>query len=235
MSVLLEDEVTEDIVRLKLNRPDKLNALNSSLLKKIAKKTRQANEDDRKVLIFEGAGSAFTSGADLDEEQGRVELFQDITRAVREFEGVVIGKIHGYAVGGGFEFTLSFDIRYAQKGAIFKMTESEIGVAISNASTLLLPLTVGAGVARELIFTSRDFEASEAKDHGLVAGVFEEEELEEKVMSVAKDIAENKSMNAIKANKRGLNHAYSIEDILDYETLLSSEIALAGEGINWQS
>lgn len=234
MSVVIDEEVSEKMVRLKLNRPEKLNALNSDLLRTIAQKTREANSNGKKVIVFEGAGSAFTSGADLDEEDGKVELFQDITRAVREFDGIVIGKLHGYVIGGGFELTLSFDLRYAKKGTVFKMTESEIGVAISNASTLLLPLTVGAGIARELIFTSRDLGAKEAESHGLVSGVYEKDALESKVMDVAKNIIENKSKEALRVNKRGLNNAYPVDQILDYEELLGSEIRQNTDGIDWE-
>jgi enoyl-CoA hydratase len=231
---------TADIVRLTLNRPDSLNALNKNLLRSIPEAIREAGENDRLVIIFEGAGEAFTSGADLkeaDEEDEEVELFQELTRAVREFEGIVIGKLHGYAIGGGFEWTLSFDIRYATPDAIFRLTESEIGLAISNASTKLLPLTVGYGTARELVFTGREVSGAEAAEMGLVAGAFEPEELERKVMSVAEDITENKSRNALVLNKRGLNEAFGLESTLEYERLLGIEVKYLrkehGDDIDW--
>lgn len=218
---------TEEIVRLRLNRPDSLNALSKDLLANISQAVREAGENDRRVIIFEGAGEAFTAGADLKEandEDEEVELFQDMTRAVREFEGVVIGKLHGYAIGGGFEWTLSFDLRYAAPDAVFRLTESEIGLVVSNASTVLLPLTVGAGVARELVYTSREVHAEEAAELGLVSGVYEHDELDEKVMDVARDIVENKSADAIALNKRGFNEGFPVETAMEYERLLGLEV-----------
>lgn len=221
MSILKEERITDDIVRLTLNRPEKLNALNRELLVEIKKTVHDLDEAGVPVIVFEGEGRAFTSGADLDEDEERIELFQDITWAVRKFDGIVIGKLHGWVVGGGFEFTLSFDLRYAAPDATFKMTETEIGVVVSNGSTLLLPLTVGPGIAREMIYTGREVGADEAADIGLVSGVYEGEELEEKVREVATDLVENKDRTALRLNKEGLNNAIPIERVLEHEAMLS--------------
>lgn len=234
--VLERDEVSDGVLRLTLNRPDKLNALSKELLVEIADALRSA-DGDYTVVVVEGAGDAFTAGADLDEAQDEgedVELFQDVTRAAREFGGVVIGKLHGWVVGGGFEWTLSFDLRYAAADTTFKMTESEIGLPVSNASTALLPLTIGAGKARELVFTAREFDAAEAEELGLVAGVYDAGELDEKVREVAEDIVENKSPAALRANKRGFNAAFPVEETLDYEVLLGEVCAAESGGeIRW--
>lgn len=236
MSVLEHEEIDDDILRLTLNRPEKLNALNVELLSEIAE-TLRASDGDYRVVIFEGAGEAFTSGADLDEESigsERIGLFQDMTRAARAFEGLIIGKLHGYAVGGGFEFTLSFDLRYAETGTTFLLTESEIGVTLSNASTKLLPLMIGQGRARELVFTGRPIDAAEAEELGLVAGVYDSAELEEEVLSVARDVVENKSEIAVSLNKRLFNHAFPVEDDLDYEELINVKCREQIEGIRWE-
>lgn len=231
---LLEEEVGSGIKRFTLNRPDRLNALDRRLLERIASAIRDAEDAD--VVIFQGAGEAFTSGADLDEaqEDGEdAELFQDLTRATQRFDGLVIGALHGWVIGGGFEWTLSFDLRYAAADTTFKMTESEVGLPISNASTLLLPLVVGRGRAQEMVFTSREVSASEAEEWGLVNGVYERDELERAVLTVAEDIVDNKSSRAIRANKRGLNASFPVEEVLDYESLLGSLIDVGDEGIDW--
>lgn len=222
--VLLSEELSDEILRLTLNRPEKLNALDRSLLSGLADAIREANTEYT-VLIVEGEGDAFTSGADLDEAEdaevgSSVEYFQEATRAVRNFEGIVVGKLHGWVVGGGFEWTLSFDLRYAAEGATFRMPEPQIGVAVSNASTVLLPLFVGAGKARELLYTGADLEAEEALELGLLAGVYPEDELDDEVRSVAEEIVDNASREALWANKRGFNAGFPIEEALEYETLL---------------
>jgi len=82
-----------------------------------------------------------------------------------------------------------------------KLTESEIGVTVPNALTLLLPATVGLDTAKELVFTSRELSATEADDVGFVAGVCAEGELWEQVRDVARDIRENKSTAVLALNK----------------------------------
>jgi enoyl-CoA hydratase/carnithine racemase len=221
MSILETEDVADEIRRLRLNRPESLNALSRALLSRIAEEVRTADGEYR-VLILEGAGDAFTAGADLDEEEGAGDLFQEITRAVREFEGIVIGKLHGWVIGGGFEWTLSFDLRYAHADTRFKLSESEIGVTVTNASTLLLPLYVGAGTARELVYTSRELPAAEAEQHGLLAGVFDDaDDLENKVIDVATDIVENKSATALRLNKRAMDQAFPVEEVLKREELIN--------------
>jgi enoyl-CoA hydratase/carnithine racemase len=233
--LVLTTEETDQIGRLTLNRPEKLNAMNKALLRAISEGIRDANNYD--VLIIDAAGDSFTAGADLDEAQEDTEeaaLYQEMTRAVRNFEGIVIGQLEGYVIGGGFEWTLSFDLRYAADDTTFKMTESEVGLPISNASTLYLPLIIGAARARELVYTSRDLPAKEAKEIGLVNDVFEKDELKAEVRAIADDIAENKSQLALRLNKKGLNNAFPIEDILEFETVLG-DLANedSSEGIDW--
>lgn len=224
----------DGIVRLTLNRPDTLNALNGALLRAVADRTREADDDGARVVIFEGAGGNFSSGADLDaEDEGRVELFQDATRAVRALDGLAVGRIEGYAIGGGFEFTLSFDLRYASEDATFRMTESQVGATVSNASTKLLPLIVGEGRAREMVFTGRDVTGTEAERIGLVARAVPPEELDGVVMDAAEDVVENTSPVALRMNKRGFNEAFPLERVLEYERMLSVENAALGEGASW--
>lgn len=218
---VLERTATSEILRLTLNRPEKRNALNRELLSALVETLREAN-GAYTVVIIEGSGDAFTAGADLDEESDgteRIGLFQEVTRAVRAFDGIIIGKLHGYAIGGGFELTLSFDLRYARTGTTFRLPESEIGVTVSNATSRLLPLLIGDGRAREIVFTGRPIEAAEAAEIGLVSGVYPEEQLEEAVHDVARDIVENKSKAALRSNKDLFTTAVQVDRTLDYEEL----------------
>jgi enoyl-CoA hydratase/carnithine racemase len=227
--------VSDRIGRLTMDRPEKLNALDKAFLREIPEAIRDMEAYD--VLIVDAAGRAFTAGADLDEAKADSEeagLYQELTRATREFEGLVIGALHGWVIGGGFEWTLSFDLRYAAEGTTFKMTESEVGLPISNASTMYLPLLIGGARARELVYTCRDLPAEEAYDIGLVNDLFPEEELEEEVMRVAEDIVENKSQLALRLNKKGFNNAFPVEDVLEFETVLGDLANASPEGeINW--
>lgn len=233
--LVLTSEVSDRVGRVTLNRPEKLNALNKAMLRAVPEAIRDCAEYD--VLIVDAAGDAFTAGADLDEAQAESEeagLYQEMTRATREFEGLVIGQLHGYVIGGGFEWTLSFDLRYAADDTTFQMTESEVGLPISNASTQYLPLLIGGARARELVYTCRELPATEAEEVGLLNGIFPEEELAEEVRAVADDIVENKSQVALQLNKKGFNNAFPVEDVLEFETVLG-DLANADstEEINW--
>ncbi|MFT4880071.1 MAG: enoyl-CoA hydratase/carnithine racemase, partial [Salinirussus sp.] len=181
-SLVVTSELSDRVGRVTLNRPEKLNALNKAMLRAVPEAIRECAEYD--VLVIDAAGDAFTAGADLDEAQAESEeagLYQEMTRATREFEGLVIGQLHGYVIGGGFEWTLSFDLRYAADDTTFQMTESEVGLPVSNASTQYLPLLVGGARARELVYTCRELPATEAEEIGLLNGVFPEATLAEEV------------------------------------------------------
>lgn len=198
--------------RVTLTRSKKLNALNKAMLRAISEAIRECEEYD--VLIIDAAGDAFTAGADLDEAKAESEeagLYQEMTRAVRQFSGLVIGQLHGYVIGGGFEWTLSFDLRYAADDTVFQMTESEVGLPISNASTQYLPLLIGGARVRELVYTCRELPATEAEEIGLVNGLFPESELEGEVLAIAEDIVENKSTLTLQLNKKEFNHAFPVE------------------------
>jgi enoyl-CoA hydratase len=234
-NLVLKTEVTDQICRLTLNRPEKLNAMNKALLQAISESIRDAEGYD--VLIIDAAGDSFTAGADLDEAQEDTEeaaLYQEMTRAVRDFEGIVIGQLEGYVIGGGFEWTLSFDLRYAAEDTTFKMTESEVGLPISNASTLYLPLIVGAGRARELVYTSRELPAKEAEEIGLINGMFSSSSLDKEVLDIAEEIVENKSSLALRLNKKGFNQAFPVERVLAYESALGDlSYEMDSEPLDW--
>ena len=235
MSVIKYDEVNKDIARVSLNRPEKLNALNRELLQEIVSCLRTAN-NEKQVVIIEGIGDSFCAGADLDEaqEQGEdIELYQNVTKAVRAFNGLIIGKLHGYVIGGGFELTLSFDLRYADEDTKFQMTESEVGLPISNASSKLLPLMIGEGTARELVFTCRQFDAQEADNLGLIAGVYPSNELESEVIKVAEDIVQSKSSTGLQLNKFALNQAYPLESTLNFEEILNKHELASPDQADW--
>lgn len=231
MSDLERTVETDEILRLTLDRPEKLNALTPGLLREIAAAIQEASGAYR-VLIVDGAGEAFTAGVDLDSidtGEDPVDLFQDLTRTVLDFEGIVIGQLHGWAVGGGFEWTLSFDLRYAGESATFKCPESELGVPISNASSLLLPLTVGLGRARELLYTAREVDAAEAAEMGLVTAAVPEEDLHDRVLEAATNLVEQKSERGLRLNKRAVTRALQVEDALQDEVLVG-DLAMAEFG-----
>ncbi|AHG02988.1 enoyl-CoA hydratase [Halobacterium sp. DL1] len=214
-----------------LDRPEKLNALDTATLRNLASTVADADEQ---VVVVEGRGRAFCAGADLEEagEDGEdIDAYQDVTRVVRRHPGVVVGKLHGHVVGGGLELALAFDLRYAAADTTFQLPEVTLGAVVSNGATRLLPLVVGDGFAREMVLTGRPVDAEEALDHGLVAAVHSAEELDDAVAGVARRIADNPAVG-VALNKRGLNRAFPVGDTLAVERDLHREHEARGASVD---
>lgn len=231
MHGIVTEQTDENVRRIALDRPEKLNALDATTLRNLAAVVADADEQ---VLVVEGEGRAFCAGADLDEagDEGEdVDAYQDVTRAVRRHPGVVVGKLHGHVVGGGLELTLGFDLRYAAEDTTFRLPEVTLGAVVTNGATKLLPLVVGDGFAREMVLTGRPVDAEEALERGLVAAVHPEDELDDAVADVARQVADNPTVGVV-LNKRGLNRAFAVESVLAVERDLHSEHEARGADVD---
>lgn len=164
-------------VRLTLNRPAKLNALDGTLVAALVGALDAAEADpDVRVIVLEGAGRAFSSGYDLAEEAGgdiagpvawRDLLAADVAATLRFLDSPkpVIAQLHGYALAGGLELAMACDLVVAAEGT--KLGEPEIRYG-SAPVTLLLPFLIGQKKARELLLTGDLIDAAEAQRIGLV-------------------------------------------------------------------
>jgi enoyl-CoA hydratase len=171
---------------LTLNRP-KVNALNTELLGEV-KTVFQAMADDETVkgVILTAPGEKFfVAGADingflaLDGMGGRAaaKFAQGCFQAIEDLEKPVIAAVNGYALGGGNEIAMACDIRIASTNAIFGQPEVNLGIMPCFGGTQRLSRLVGAGIAKELMFTARNVKADEALKIGLVNKVVEPAEL----------------------------------------------------------
>lgn len=167
-------QLDEGVLQLTLNRPEKLNALTESMLEDLDRGIVAAQEsDDVLGVVITGAGTAFSSGQDLNstpqtqrDVERVIELFNNITRSILTSSKPTIAAINGIAVGGGMEITLACDMRIAADDAEAFFPENLRGLAISNGSSYLLPRLVGSH-ALGLVMDSRRLEASEALRIGL--------------------------------------------------------------------
>jgi enoyl-CoA hydratase/carnithine racemase len=194
-------EVRDSICTVTLNRPEKLNALTSTMLAEMLQALEQADHDDGvRVVIVTGAGRAFCAGADLGrgartfdrgarEDATEAEAHRDGGGlfALRAFEmkKPLIAAINGPAVGFGITMTLPMDIRLASTQARLGFVFARRGVVPEACSTWFLPRIVGISQAAEWIYTGRVFDAAEACRAGLVARVVEPAAL----IPVARDLA----------------------------------------------
>ena len=177
-STLLFDVDSDGIGLITVNRPDKLNALNSTVIAELDSLIHAA-EDDAAVggLILTGAGpKAFVAGADIAEladiarEHG-IEMAKRGARVFRQIEQLnkpVIAAVNGFALGGGCELAMACHIRLASPTARFAQPEVKLGLIPGFGGTVRLPRLVGRGRALELLLTGNMIDAEEAARIGLV-------------------------------------------------------------------
>ena len=197
MSTSVLYSVSEGIATITLNRPHRLNAINPELLSDFKSALDQANFDgDVEVIILCGAGGAFCAGDDLKEfdQQVRnpietrayIEHIQDITRGLCLNHKMVVGAIHGWAVGGGLEWTTNCDFVVMAQSCRFFFPEISLGVFVTGGVTRLLVEQIGLQNAREMILFGERYSASDAKQLGFSWRIVEDED----VIPIAKSLAQ---------------------------------------------
>lgn len=224
-----------NILKIILNRPDRLNAMNKMLFEELEKAIVEAEKDDEvKVIIFSGNGKSFSAGADIKEIGfNSVEEFQDFFKMVHalfnkieSFEKPTIAAINGYALGGGCELALLCDVRIASERSTIGLPEIKMGFLPGAGGTQRLPRLIGISNALEMIFTGESFDAHSAYRIGLVNKVVAHEKLMDEAMKLAGTLA-NKSLSAVKIAKKlvrsGIN--MDLKSALELETRFVSELS----------
>ncbi|KAF7556243.1 hypothetical protein G7046_g6348 [Stylonectria norvegica] len=172
------------IVKIILNRPEALNALNVDLLDGLVKALHENSA--ARIIILEGAGDrSFCAGEDLkqtlcpntgtaQELRSAFQKLQDITRLTSSSQAIVIAPVHGFAIGGGAEIALAADFVIGGPAARFRFPEVPIGHAATGGITLRLSHFVGLLKAKELLLTGRWVNSSEALNIGLLSEVHDD-------------------------------------------------------------
>ncbi|MEM0022441.1 MAG: enoyl-CoA hydratase-related protein [Archaeoglobaceae archaeon] len=213
-----------------LNRPEKLNALDTKTREELREIVERAEKEVR-VLIITGSGKAFAAGADVNELMQRdplkaieaTKLGTELFARIEELEIATIAAINGFALGGGLELAMACDIRIASNKAKLGQPEINLGIIPGAGGTQRLPRLVGLGMAKKLVLTGEIIDANEAFRIGLVDEIVEHEKLMERAKEIANKIAE-KSEIAVKLAKRSLNASMNtpLRDGLRYEASLFS-------------
>jgi enoyl-CoA hydratase len=216
-------EKNNALAQITINRPKKLNALNSAIIYELSEAFQLLEEDKNiKVIILTGAGDkAFVAGADISEfvhfsvdeggslaRKGQEILFNFIENLSKP----VIAAINGFALGGGLELAMSCHFRIASDNAKMGLPEVSLGVIPGYGGTQRLPQLVGKGKAMELIMTASMIPADDAKNCGLVNHVTTPEELLPLAEKLAGKMMHNSSVaiagaiKAVNSNfKEGIN------------------------------
>jgi enoyl-CoA hydratase/carnithine racemase len=202
------EEPTEGVVLVRLNRPDRLNAINSTMIAELEAVVEAVDLDSAvRVVILTGAGRGFCAGLDLEAggdapgaagENRTVAgfLWQDhlatLHEKIHRSRAAWIAAVNGPCVGGGFAMALACDIRYAASSATFGAVFLKLGVSNCDMGTsYFLPRLVGASRAAELMLTARIFDAAEAERIGLALDVVDDGSVVDRAIATATAIRKN--------------------------------------------
>lgn len=222
-------EVQNGIATVTLNRPEKMNAFTSTMRNELIDIFQTADRaDDVRVVVVTGSGKAFCAGADLssgpsafdriarDGHDVRIADHRDgggqVSLAVFRCRKPVIAAINGHAVGIGITMTLPMDIRVVAEDAKIGFPFTRRGVVPEACSSWFLPRIVGLAKATEWVYTGRIFRASEEAASGLFNHVVPKDQVLNKAMAIAREIAENTSAVSVALSKALLWHGHSEPD-----------------------
>ena len=218
-------EIQGNIAIVRLNRPDKLNALNMEMVWDFVQVFNELEKNkDVKVVILTGNGRAFCAGADVNEmanmsieEVARVG-HMPMWERLRTFRKPVIAALNGITVGGGLELAMACDIIIAAESAMLGQPEINLGIIPGAGGTQRLTRTVGKYKGMEMVLTGRLISAWEAYRRGLVVKVVPDEALLDEAIRLAKEIA-SKSGFAVELGKEAVNKALdtTLQQGLDFE------------------
>ncbi len=206
-------EKIDNVGHIRLNQPEKHNAISYEMWQGIAEALTDFEADDAvRVIILSGEGGrAFSAGADIsqfEEKRGSADAVEEYENAMgqasqklRQIVKPTIAKITGYCIGGGLATALSCDLRIASDDSSFAIPAAKLGLGYGYSALRPLVGLVGPANAKEILFTARRFPASEAYDMGLVNRVLSRDELDAFIDDYTKTISSNAPLT-IKACKQ---------------------------------
>ena len=239
-------ETEDGIAWIRLNRPDKMNAIGALTRKQLAEAIKQVEKDDAaRVVVLTGSGRAFCSGADVSEmaqgAEGGMRTPEDVGNVLRNeympmlnrlrtMPKPVIAALNGPAVGIGASYALACDIRVGVPEAYILEAFVNIGLAPDGGVSWLLPRLAGTGVAYEMFFTGKPLQAADAHRLGVINRLVPAERLEAEVRELATQLAAQ-PRGAMAAAKRAVTHALesSYEQALEFESYLQEAQAGSSE------
>ena len=247
MSELVTIDIERGVADVRLNRPDKYNALSGEMFKSIANAgERLARDNSLRAVVLSGNGKGFCAGLDFQSFQGMAggggggngaapsdvstpnvgkpaNLFQAVAYQWKTLPVPVIAAIHGVAYGGGFQIAMGADIRFARPDARLSVLEIKWGLIPDMGITQTARGVIRLDILKELTFTGRIVSGEEAEKLGLVTHV-SENPLED-ALALAREIA-TKSPHAIRAGKELLRESLetSAEESLGLEAALQGKL-----------
>jgi 2-(1,2-epoxy-1,2-dihydrophenyl)acetyl-CoA isomerase len=233
-SQVVLEERKGNVAVIRLNRPDKLNALNVELGRGLVHALLHASQDNSvRAVVLTGAGRGFCAGGDLelildlrkrnasDELKVLLETGKEMCLAIATMTKPVIAAVNGPAAGGGMNLALAADMRIASDQASFAESFAKVGLYPDFGGTYFLPRIVGPALSAELFYTAETLSAEDALRLGIVNRVFPADKFEEETQKIV-DVLAGAPTVALRDVKRTIVG----DDRKNLETKLDEEIRL---------
>jgi 2-(1,2-epoxy-1,2-dihydrophenyl)acetyl-CoA isomerase len=237
-------EIRDGVARLRMDRPDKFNAVNREMAMGLQEALRECDADATvRAIVLTGSGKAFCAGQDLKEAtSGDVELqaivrdhYNPLIRLLRSIEKPIVAAVNGVAAGAGANIALACDIVIARKSASFIQAFSKIGLIPDSGGTYTLPRLIGLQKATALMMLGDKVSAEEAERMGMIYKAVSDVDFEAEVEKLAQKLAQMPT-KGLGLTKRALNQSASntLDEQLKLEERLqttASETADYAEGV----
>jgi methylglutaconyl-CoA hydratase len=235
MADLVETTTNVQVRTIRLNRPDKRNALNADLVTALKEALAAAETaDDVRVVVLTGNGSAFSAGADLaslkslrdasplDNEQDSRHL-AELFRQIYKHPKPVIAGVNGHAIGGGCGLAAVCDFSFVADDAKLGFSEVRIGF-VPAIVMVFVRRKLGEAAARDLLLRGRLVTAAQASEVGLVSRAVAGGRLEEEVYELARELATETSGSAVALTKRMMAQlpGMGFEEAMDYAVQMNA-------------
>lgn len=233
----IKKEIYEQTLLIKLDAPEKRNALIMEMRNELLDVLEKAEHDeDIRAIVLTGEGKAFSAGGDLTalkelkalEGRKRLQASQPLMMKMLEIEKPIIAAVNGAAAGAGFSLTLLCDLIIASDKAFFVQSFVNVGLIPDFAAMHFLPTLIGMQKAKELMFLGDRITAEEAEKVGIVNRIVPAEQLLDETLKIAETLAK-KSPISIGMTKKIMNHHLN----RDLKTLL--ELEAQGQDICFQT
>src|SRR5262245_48654430 len=195
----IESELREGVLHIRLNRPEKLNAINDAIPDGLLSAVEEARRNSEVgAVVLSGRGRAFSAGGDIQAMQAMnesafqqtISRYMALAQAFQSLPKPIVAALHGHVLAGGFELAVISDLRIAADDTMLGLPDASIGLSPTSGLTWLLPRLVGLGRALQLTLTGETITAQEALRIGLVAKIVPAENLIEVAHALAKAVAE---------------------------------------------
>ncbi|MEC7135250.1 MAG: enoyl-CoA hydratase/isomerase family protein [Candidatus Thermoplasmatota archaeon] len=199
MTIIIENK--DSIRTIVLNRPEKLNSVNLEMAIELNQAVKNAaNDKSVQCLVITGNGRAFSSGGDIDEMGDYLpkagDLFYDLTEQIHSIFSTILrmekpvnNSLNGVVAGGSLGFALAGDYRIASESAMILSAHFKRGFVPAGGATYILPRLIGLGKTQALFFGGKTLNSKEMLEWGLVHEVVNDEQLKQRTMEMAKEIA----------------------------------------------